>query len=83
MLGARTTVTPFQHQPEAQHPKSFSYPQAAGRLPHLWGALQTQVGRHAAFEKGHKRTDIASSLAGSRLFLAVWVKGLGTRRAIL
>jgi hypothetical protein len=28
-------VTPFHHQPEAQHPKSFSYPQAAGRLPHL------------------------------------------------
>src|SRR4029077_11234830 len=22
MLGARTTVTPFHHQPEAQHPKS-------------------------------------------------------------
>ena len=36
MLGARTTVTPYHHQPEAQHPKSFSYPQAAGRLPHLW-----------------------------------------------
>ena len=34
MLGARTTVTPFHHQPEAQHPKSSSYPQAAGRLPH-------------------------------------------------
>jgi hypothetical protein len=27
MLGARTTVTPFHHQPEAQHPKFFSYPQ--------------------------------------------------------
>jgi len=23
----------FDHQPEAQHPKLFSYPQAAGRLP--------------------------------------------------
>jgi hypothetical protein len=23
MLGARTTVTPFHHQPEAQHPKIF------------------------------------------------------------
>jgi hypothetical protein len=23
MLGARTTVTPFHHQPEAQHPKFF------------------------------------------------------------
>ena len=28
--------TSFHHQPEAQHPKFFSYPQAAGRLPHLW-----------------------------------------------
>ena len=27
--------TSFHHQPEAQHPKFFSYPQAAGRLPHL------------------------------------------------
>jgi hypothetical protein len=25
--------TSFHHQPEAQHPKFFSYPQAAGRLP--------------------------------------------------
>jgi hypothetical protein len=44
MLGARTTVTPFHHQPEAQHPKpkkSFSYPQAAGRLPHLLGVKRT------------------------------------------
>ena len=29
--------TSFHHQPEAQHPKFFSYPQAAGRLPYLWG----------------------------------------------
>ena len=29
--------TSFHHQPEAQHPKFFSYPQAAGRLPHLFG----------------------------------------------
>jgi len=27
--------TSFHHQPEAQHPKFFSYQQAAGRLPHL------------------------------------------------
>ena len=27
--------TSFHHQPEAQRPKFFSYPQAAGRLPHL------------------------------------------------
>jgi hypothetical protein len=33
--------TSFHHQPEAQHPKFFSYPQAAGRLPHLWGGKRT------------------------------------------
>jgi hypothetical protein len=35
MLGARTTVTPFHHQPEAQHPKSSAIHKLAGRLPHL------------------------------------------------
>jgi hypothetical protein len=30
MLGARTTVTPFHHQPEAQHPKKLS---AIHKLP--------------------------------------------------
>src|SRR3974390_3724587 len=44
MLGARTTVTPFPHQPEAQHPKSFSYPQLAGRLPHLSELSRHQTG---------------------------------------
>jgi hypothetical protein len=36
MLGARTTVTPFHHQPEAQHPKFLAIHKNAGRLPHLW-----------------------------------------------
>jgi hypothetical protein len=35
MLGARTTVTPFHHQPEAQHPKFLAIHKNAGRLPHL------------------------------------------------
>jgi hypothetical protein len=35
MLGARTTVTPFHHQPEAQHLKSSAIHKNAGRLPHL------------------------------------------------
>ena len=30
-----------EHQPEAQHPKIFSYPQSAGRLPHLSGVKRT------------------------------------------
>jgi hypothetical protein len=33
MLGARTTVTPFHHQPEARTQKSFSYPQARPITP--------------------------------------------------
>jgi hypothetical protein len=37
MLGARTTVTPFHHQPEAQHPKSRSIHNNAGRSPHISG----------------------------------------------
>jgi hypothetical protein len=36
MLGALTTVTPFHHQPEAQHPKSSAIHNNAGRLSHLW-----------------------------------------------
>ena len=34
-------MTSFHHQPEAQHPKFFSYQQAAGRLTHLSGVKQT------------------------------------------
>jgi hypothetical protein len=29
-------VTPFHHQPEAQHPKSSAIHKNAGRLSHLW-----------------------------------------------
>jgi hypothetical protein len=36
-LGPVTTVTPFHHQPEAQHPKSSAIHKNAGRLPHLSG----------------------------------------------
>ena len=39
--------TSFHHQPEAQHPKFFSYPQAAGRLPHLFGRCRVQSGQRA------------------------------------
>ena len=52
--------TSFHHQPEAQHPKFFSYPQAAGRLPHLSG----ESGRDADIAKltrltqsGHCQTE--------------------------
>ena len=41
--------TSFHHQPEAQHPKFFSYPQAAGRLPHLWGEKRTSSARYEHF----------------------------------
>src|SRR5439155_21972653 len=36
MLGAHTTVTPFHLSLKRSAQKSSSYPQAAGRLPHLW-----------------------------------------------
>jgi len=38
--------TSFHHQPEAQHPKFFSYPQAAGRLPHLSGCAFNRSVQH-------------------------------------
>ena len=41
--------TSFHDQPEAQHPKFFSYPQAAGRLPHLWGGKRTSSARFEHF----------------------------------
>jgi hypothetical protein len=41
--------TSFHHQPEAQHPKFFSYPQAAGRLPHLWGGKRISLARYEHF----------------------------------
>jgi hypothetical protein len=41
MLGARITVTPFHHQPEAQHLKSSAIHKNAGRLPHLLGVKRT------------------------------------------
>ena len=37
-------VTSFHHQPEAQ--KFFSYPQAAGRLPHLSGGAFNRSVQH-------------------------------------
>ena len=40
-------MTSFHHQPEAQHPKFFSYQQAAGRLPHLFGRMTHHVIRYA------------------------------------
>jgi hypothetical protein len=47
MLGARTTVTPFHHQPEAQHPKFLALNKNAGRLPHLLA----QSGHREAFSQ--------------------------------
>ena len=71
--------TSFHHQPEAQHPKFFSYPQAAGRLPHLWrhpsrcpgggraraGALHGGLARLQYLLRGDRRIDAADgNLAG-------------------
>ncbi len=45
--------TSFHHQPEAQHPNSSAIHKLAGRLPHLWSALRTQVGHRDMSEKCH------------------------------
>jgi hypothetical protein len=56
MLGARTTVTPFHHQPEAQHPKNLS---AIHKLP-------------ADYPIFVPKADIASVLRGmSEIFVRV------------
>jgi hypothetical protein len=36
MLGARTTVTPFHHQPEAQHLKSSAIHKPQADYPIFW-----------------------------------------------
>jgi hypothetical protein len=36
MLGARTTVTPFHHQPEAQHLKSSAIHKLQADYPIFW-----------------------------------------------
>jgi hypothetical protein len=50
-------VTPFHHQPEAQHLKSLAIHKNAGRLPHLWVKSGHRVRlRHVRFtpESGHR-----------------------------
>jgi hypothetical protein len=49
-------VTPFHHQPEAQHPKSSSYPQGAGRLPHLLGVKRASGFNDVMSASDPKRT---------------------------
>jgi hypothetical protein len=36
-------VTPFHHQPEAQHPKIFSYPQERRPITPSFGTKRTSV----------------------------------------
>src|SRR5690349_18364521 len=40
MLGARTTVTPFHHQPEAQHPKIFQLSTSCRPITPSWGTFR-------------------------------------------
>jgi hypothetical protein len=41
MLGARTTVTPFHHQPEAQHPKIFQLFTSRRPITPSFGTMRT------------------------------------------
>ena len=43
MLGARTTVTPFHHQPEAQHPKIFQLSTSRRPITPSLGQKQTHA----------------------------------------
>ena len=52
------TVTSFHHQPEAQHPKFFSYQQAAGRLPHLLGLKRTWPKRATMLNRRYLRVGL-------------------------
>src|SRR5690242_19634635 len=45
MLGARTTVTPFHHQPEAQHPKIFQLSTSCRPITPSFGTKRTLVHR--------------------------------------
>jgi hypothetical protein len=44
MLGARTTVTPFHHQPEAQHPKIFQLSTSRRPITPSFGTKRTLRG---------------------------------------
>jgi hypothetical protein len=52
--------TSFHHQPEAQHPKIVSYPQAAGRLPHLMATSGREIGQRAIVSSEPKLPDVQS-----------------------
>src|SRR5689334_25212562 len=43
MLGARTTVTPFHHQPEAQHPKIFQLSTSCRPITPSFGTKRTSA----------------------------------------
>src|SRR3974390_1205137 len=63
MLEARTSVTSFHHQPEAQHPKSSAIHNIAGRLPHLLADFVAKV--------GDGKGGVIFSMSGSHLLRAL------------
>ena len=56
MLGGRTTVTPFHHQPEAQHPKFFQLSTSRRPITPSIGVKRTWVGHAAMSASDPKRT---------------------------
>ena len=56
-------MTSFHHQPEAQHPKSSTIHNNAGRLPHLLGVKQTSRGHAVMSAFDPKRTLVSLLMA--------------------
>jgi hypothetical protein len=63
MVETVTLWTSFHYQPEAQHPKICSYPQAAGRLPHLlvgsWNLTMGEASELATLNPSFARAEQA------------------------
>jgi hypothetical protein len=59
MLGARTTVTPFHHQPEAPHLKFSAIHKPPADYPIFWHKADMLIGPNDACFRG--KADIAQT----------------------
>jgi hypothetical protein len=67
MLGARTTVTPFHHQPEAQHPKIFQLSTSRRPITPSFGGIADINGRQSMSAFDPKRTSAARFCRAAQL----------------